>query len=85
MLQCLIYQYGDVYGEEDDEQDGPVCSPSVNEGRCELLSEAFVHGVSPQANKARECPGRKRRIVKVTQWSASARANMIKALRERVT
>ena len=39
----------------------------------------------PQSDKARECPGRKRRIVKVTQWSASARANMIRALRERVT
>ena len=73
-----------VYGEEDDEQDSTACSPSVNESQCELSAE-FVHGASPQSNKARECPGRKRRIVKVTQWSASARANMIKALRERVT
>ena len=73
-----------VYGEEDDEQDGAVCGPSVNESQCEL-SAPFVPRVRPQSNKARECPGRKRRIVKVTQWSASARANMIKALRERVT
>ena len=77
-----------VYGEEDDEQDSAVCSPSVNPSvnasQCEL-SAAFASGARPQSDKARECPGRKRRIVKVTQWSASARANMIKALRERVT
>ena len=77
-----------VYGEEDDEQDSAVCSPSVNASvsasQCEL-SAAFTSGARPQSGKARECPGRKRRIVKVTQWSASARANMIKALRERVT
>ena len=77
-----------VYGEEDDEQDSAVCSPSVNASvnasQCEL-SAAFASGARPQSDKARECPGRKRRIVKVTQWSASARANMIKALRERVT
>ena len=48
-------------------------------------AEVFVSGMRPQSDKVRECPGRKRRIVKVTQWSASARANMIKALRERVT
>ena len=73
-----------VYGEEDDEQDGVVCGPSVNERQCELSAE-FVPGMRPRSDKVRECPGRKRRIVKVTQWSASARANMIKALRERVT
>ena len=74
-----------VYGEEDDEQDGgAVCSPSVNGNQCEL-SAVSAPGVGPKTNKARECPGRKRRMVKVTQWSASARANMVKALRERVT
>ena len=71
-----------VYGEEDDE-DSAVCSPGVNDSRSEL-SAAFELGIRPQAGN-RECPGRRRRIVKVTQWSASARANMIKALRERVT
>ena len=48
-----------VYGEEDDEQDSAVCGPSVNESQCEMSAE-FVHGTSPQSNKARECPGSKR-------------------------
>ena len=67
--------------EEDDGEKATECSASV-EGPCEQVS-----GVKSQMKtvKTRECPGRKRRIVKVTQWSASARANMVRALRERVT
>ena len=67
--------------EEDDGEKATECSASV-EGPCEQVS-----GVQSQMKtvKTRECPGRKRRIVKVTQWSASARANMVRALRERVT
>ena len=57
----------------DDEQSEAVCSASVNAGPCESMS-----GVRPKTGKTRVCPGRKRRIVKVTQWSASARANMIR-------
>ena len=72
---------GYILGEEDDAQDG-VCSPNVDDGQCEAVLAA---GAQPKRDKARVCLGRKRRIVQVTQWSASARANMIRALRERVT
>ena len=72
----------DYMNEEDDDGGGTAeCSVSV-EGPCALGSGAKSQ---TKTLKTRDCPGRKRRIVKVTQWSASARANMVKALRERVT
>ena len=74
--------YDYMNGEEDDEEGKPVCSDGVDGPRA-LVS--CVRSQMDKTLKARECPGRKRRIVKVTQWSASARANMVKALRERVT
>ena len=78
-----MWDAGDDYvqGETEDEQDG-TCGPSVDEGPCATV---FEIGVPPRTDKVSVCPGRKRRIVKVTQWSASTRANMIRALRERVT
>ena len=74
--------YDYMNGEEEDEEGKPVCSDSVDGPRA---SVSCVRSQMDKTLKARECPGRKRRIVKVTQWSASARANMVKALRERVT
>ena len=70
-----------IHDEKEDEQ-GDVCALSVDEGS---RANVFAIGVQPRTNKVSVCPGRKRRIVKVTQWSASARANMIRALREQVT
>ena len=70
-----------IHDEKEDEQ-GDVCALSVDEGS---RANVFAIGVQPRTDKVSVCPGRKRRIVKVTQWSASARANMIRALRERVT
>ena len=63
-----------IYDEAEDEQ-GKVCGPSVDKGPC---ANVFQIGAQPRSDKARVsvCPGRKRRIVKVTQWSASARANI---------
>ena len=72
---------GEIHDEKEDEQ-GDVRVLSVDEGSC---ASVFAIGVQPRTNKVSVCPGRKRRIVKVTQWSASARANMIRALREQVT
>ena len=70
-----------THDEKEDEQ-GDACDLSVDEGPC---ANVFEIGAQPRTDKVSVCPGRKRRIVKVTQWSASARANMIRALRERVT
>ena len=70
-----------IHGEDEDEQ-CDACDLSVDESLC---ANVFEIGAQPRTDKVSVCPGRKRRIVKVTQWSASARANMIRALRERVT
>ena len=70
-----------IHDEKGDEQD-KACGPSVDEGPC---ASVFEIGAKLRTDKVSVCPGRKRRIVKVTQWSASARANMVRALRERVT
>ena len=70
-----------IHDEKEDEQ-GDACGLSVDEGPC---ASVFAIGAQPRTDKVSVCPGRKRRIVKVTQWSASARTNMIRALRERVT
>ena len=37
------------------------------------------------ASVGRACPGKRRRIVTVTQWSTSARANMVRELSDGVT
>ena len=39
--------------------------------------------VSTLRNRQKKCPGRKRRIVTVTQWDASARRQMIQQLGQR--
>ena len=38
---------------------------------------------SEQKSRKKECPGRKRRVVTVTQWDASARRQMIQQLGQR--
>ena len=61
-----------IHGEDEDEQ-GDACDLSVDESLC---ANVFEIGAQPRTDKVSVCPGRKRRIVKVTQWSASARANI---------
>ena len=70
-----------VYGIDDGRGGGR------DDGRDAMEEEEVVATADEctQARHVRDCPGKRRRLATVTQWSASARASMVRELGEGVT
>ena len=64
-------------------QDEMIDSVESGEGAEAGAANAVVTDSVVKDDKRQTCPGRKRRIITVTQWDASARKQMVKQLGQR--